>query len=146
MLKVKNFNELTNQELYEILKSRIAVFAVEQNIIYQDLDDIDYNSLHFFFMEDGIVSAYLRAFYVTDNIVKIGRVLTLKHGCGTGRKLLEQSLVVIKEKMKCKKICLEAQKYAVGFYEKFGFKITSGDFLEEGIIHNKMELEIEETL
>ena len=44
--------------------------------------------------------------------------------------------------MKCKKICLDAQKYAVGFYEKFGLKVTSEDFLEEGIVHNIMELKI----
>lgn len=146
MFQAKYFNELTNKELYEILKSRIDIFTVEQNIIYQDMDNIDYDSLHLFFMEEERVSAYLRVFYLDEEkkIVKIGRVLTLKHGCGKGRELLEKSLPVIKNKMKCKKICLDAQKYAVGFYEKFGFKVTSGDFLEEGIIHNKMELEIED--
>ena len=50
------------------------------------------------------------------------QVLTLQHGNGTGRNLLEQSLKAIKENMKCKKIVMDAQKYAVGFYEKFGFK------------------------
>ncbi len=139
-LIVKKFNELTTTELYEILKARAEIFIVEQNINYQDMDDIDYDSLHCFFMEDNKVIAYLRAFYIEENVVKIGRVLTLRHGNGTGRALLEQSLSVIRDRMNCKKICMNAQKHAVGFYEKFGFKVTSGDFLEEGVIHNAMEM------
>lgn len=46
---VKYFNELTTTELYEILKSRAEIFVVEQNCIYQDLDDKDYHSLHIFY-------------------------------------------------------------------------------------------------
>ena len=141
-LIAKQFNELTTTELYEILKARSEIFIMEQNILYQDMDDVDYESLHCFFVEDNKVVAYLRAFYNEDNVVKLGRVLTLKHGNGIGKDLLEQSLIAIKEKMKCKKICMDAQKYAVGFYEKFGFKVTSEDFLEEGVVHNTMELKI----
>ena len=141
-LIAKYFNELTTTELYEILKARSEIFIMEQNILYLDMDDVDYESLHCFFVEDNKVVAYLRAFYNEDNVVKLGRVLTLKHGNGIGKDLLEQSLIAIKEKMKCKKICMDAQKYAVGFYEKFGFKVTSEDFLEEGVVHNTMELKI----
>ena len=141
-LIAKHFNELTTTELYEILKARSEIFIMEQNILYQDMDDVDYDSLHCFFVEDNKVIAYLRAFYKEDNVVKLGRVLTLKHGNGIGKDLLEQSLIAIKEKIKCKKICMDAQKYAVGFYEKFGFKVTSEDFLEEGVVHNTMELKI----
>lgn len=139
---VKKFDELTTIELYEILKARAEIFIMEQEICYQDMDDVDYASLHCFFMEDQKVTAYLRAFYIEEGIVKIGRVLTLHHGNGTGRALFEQSLKIIKERMKCKKICMDAQKHAVGFYEKFGFQVTSEDFWEEGVIHNVMELEI----
>ena len=38
---VKTFNELTLEELYEILKVRAEVFVVEQNCAYQDLDELD---------------------------------------------------------------------------------------------------------
>ena len=140
----KKFNELSATEIYEILKARSEIFVIEQNIHYQDMDNIDYNSLHCFFMEDNKVVAYLRAFYQDDNkdIVRIGRVLTLKHRNGVGKNLMEQSLKSIKEKMDCKKICMNAQKYAVGFYEKFGFKVVSNEFLEEGIVHVVMELEL----
>lgn len=138
-LIVKKFNELTPTELYEILKSRAEIFIMEQNVNYQDMDDIDYDSLHCFFVEDNKVIAYLRAFYVEENVVRIGRVLTLKHGNGLGKELIEKSLIAIKEKMPCTKITMHAQKYAAGFYEKFGFKITSDDFMEDGIVHTTME-------
>lgn len=140
----KEFNELTNRELYEILKSRSEIFVMEQNINYQDMDNIDYNSLHCFIVENDRVVAYLRAFYQENNkeVVRIGRVLTLQHGNGVGKKLMELSLAAIIEKMNCKKICMHAQKHAIGFYEKFGFQVTSNEFLEEGVIHVKMELEL----
>ena len=106
------------------------------------MDDVDYDSLHCFFMENGRVTAYLRAFYADADTVKIGRVLTLVHGKGLGRRLMEESIKVRENKMPCKKIHLSAQKYAAGFYEKVGFEITSDDYLEEGIVHVSMDREI----
>ena len=38
-LQSKMFHELTTRELYEILKARAEIFVVEQNCVYQDLDD-----------------------------------------------------------------------------------------------------------
>ena len=72
----KTFDELTTKELYEILKSRSQIFTIEQNIHCQDMDDIDYNSLHCYIMDDNKVVAYLRAFSQDDNkyIVRVGRV------------------------------------------------------------------------
>ena len=141
---IKKFDELTTTELYEILKARAEIFIMEQNINYQDMDDIDYKSVHCFIQEGNKVIAYLRAFYKSEDksVVKIGRVLTLEHGKGVGRILLEAGLPAIREKMPCDKIYIEAQKHAIGFYEKFGFVITSGEFLEEGIIHVAMELNV----
>lgn len=143
-LKVKIFDELTAAELYEILKSRAEVFMLEQKIRCQDMDDIDYKSIHCFFQDDNRVTAYLRAYYKDDDTdtVHIGRVLTLRHGIGLGRELMIDSIKAIKEKTQCKKICMDAQKHAVGFYEKLGFKVTSNEFLEEGIVHVAMELEL----
>lgn len=143
-LIVKRFNDLTTTELYEILVARADIFITEQNIHYNDLDRIDYNSYHFFYLDDEKVNAYLRAFYENDDKkrLRIGRVLTRNHGNGLGRKLLTDSIKFIKENLECKTICMDAQKHAIGFYEKFGFKVTSDEFVEEGIIHVKMELEI----
>ena len=46
----KRFDELSTTELYEILKARSEIFVMEQNIHYQDMDDVDCRSLHCFFL------------------------------------------------------------------------------------------------
>ena len=51
--EAKYFDELTTKELYEILKARAEIFVVEQNCVYQDLDDTDCRSLHIFYEEEG---------------------------------------------------------------------------------------------
>jgi len=143
-LIIKTFQELDTKELYEILKARASIFIMEQNINYQDMDDIDYKSIHFFYMENDKVVAYLRAFYKDDDkeTVQIGRVLTLEHGKGLGKKLIENSLPEIKKRLPSKKIMMDAQTHAISFYEQFGFDVTSEEFLEEGIMHVQMELEL----
>ncbi|MCR4891162.1 MAG: GNAT family N-acetyltransferase [Lachnospiraceae bacterium] len=138
----KFFNELTTKELYEILKARAEIFVVEQNCVYQDLDDRDYESLHVFFEEDVKVTAYLRAFYRDDSVVQIGRVLTLQHGTGLGGKLLKEGIAQVKEKMNPRQLYIEAQCYAIEYYEREGFKVCSEEFLEDGIPHVQMTLDL----
>ena len=138
----KYFDELTTRELYEILKSRAEIFVVEQNCVYQDLDGKDYDSLHVFFEEDGKIKAYLRAFRKNDHTVQIGRVLTLQHGTGLGGKLLKEGIRIVRERMNPRYIYIEAQCYATGYYERQGFKICSDEFLEDGIPHVQMILEM----
>ena len=136
----KKFDELSTRELYEILKSRAEIFVVEQSIKYVDMDGIDYNSLHCYIEDGGRVAAYLRAFYDEDGSVKIGRVLTLAHGKGVGRVLMEKSLAAIREKLPTHLIYVNAQQHARGFYEKLGFVTVSDVFYEENIPHIRMEL------
>ena len=138
----KKFDELTNVEVYEILKSRAEIFVKEQKIIYLDMDDIDYDSFHMFYTDGKRVVAYLRAFYIDDkkDVIKFGRVLTLDHGKGIGGKFLNDCIKYVKDKHIANKIYLESQSYATGYYEKAGFKIISDEFMEEGIPHKKMEL------
>ncbi len=139
---VKSFSELSTTELYEIIKSRAEIFLLEQNIVCQDLDDTDYESLHCFFFDGKRVKAYLRAFSLEDGVVTIGRVLTLEHGKGLGGELMKRSIEEIKKRFNCKKITMHAQKHAVGFYEKLGFCTVSDEFLEEGVVHVTMEMEV----
>lgn len=138
----KFFDQLTTAELYEILKTRSEIFVIEQKCIYQDIDDKDYESLHVFSWENGRVTAYLRAFYKENNIVQMGRVLTLYHGRGLGGRLLKAGLEEIKKKFQVTEIYIEAQCYAVGFYAKEGFEICSDEFLEDGIPHVQMRLKL----
>ncbi|MBO5224162.1 MAG: GNAT family N-acetyltransferase [Clostridia bacterium] len=135
----KFFSELTTKELYEIVRARTEVFLMEQKIICRDFDGEDYNCLHCFITDNGKVVAYLRAFKKSDSTVKIGRVLSVTHGVGLGRELMQKSTLAIKEMLKCTKIVLHAQKHAQGFYEKLGYVTTSEDFWEEDILHVAME-------
>ena len=139
-LEVRFFEELTTRELYEIVRSRTEIFLLEQHIICQDFDRVDYDALHCFLEEDGKVFAYLRAFAVGEGVVKVGRVLSIMHGMGHGTKLMTEALPYIREKFGANQIVVHAQKTAQGFYEKMGFIVTSEDYLEEGILHVTMEL------
>lgn len=143
MFIAKTFDELTTREIYKILKARAAVFVVEQNIVYQDMDDKDYDSLHVYCEEDGKVTAYLRAFETEPGVVRMGRVLTLQHGQGLGSKLLEYGLDEIRQRYSPKTIVIDSQCHAIGFYEKVGFEVCSDEFLEEGVMHVKMELKMQ---
>ncbi len=137
-MKAKFFDELTTRQLYEIVRSRTEIFLLEQKIICQDFDGVDYEALHCFIEEEGRVVAYLRA-YKTEEGVKIGRVLSLTHNKGLGRRLMVEAIPVIREKFACGKIVVHAQKQAQGFYEKLGFRTVSAEYLEEGIPHITMQ-------
>lgn len=138
----KKFNDLSLTELYEIIKSRNEIFLLEQNIVCQDLDDIDYRSIHCFFFDGKRVKGYLRAFYSDTDVVTIGRVLTLEHKKGLGSELMKRSIEEIKAHFNCKKIKVHAQKQALEFYKKMGFHIVSDEFLEEGVVHLTMEMDV----
>ncbi len=143
-LILKHFNELTTTELYEILKTRFEIFVTEQECIYQDLDDKDQDAFHVFcWNENKRVAACLRVFWKDEKegVAQIGRVVTLEHGKGLGGKLLHKGVEVATEKLNAKKIYLEAQEYAIGYYAKEGFKVVSDVFMEDGIPHVKMERE-----
>ncbi len=142
-IRTKRFEELTTAELYEILRCRAEVFIVEQNCVYQDLDDEDSRSTHIYIETNGKILAYLR---VIDPGVKypaasIGRVLTMKEARGKGlaRLLMEEAIKLAKEKSPVVEI--EAQAYLREFYKSLGFTATSEEFMLEGRLHLSMKLE-----
>lgn len=140
-LFVKSFQQLTAQELFEIYKARTAVFIVEQNCPYQDVDDTDLSALHLFLRDESGIKAYLRVFEKDAGTAHIGRVLTTERSCGYGAEILKAGIGAAREIMKKDSIYLEAQSYATGFYEREGFRIISGEFLEDNIPHVQMILD-----
>lgn len=143
-LIVKRFEELSAEELYEILKVRAAVFVVEQNCVYQDLDEKDKAAFHIYLKDDEGIQAYLRVLDagVSFDEVGIGRVLSMKRRCGLATEILKAGIEVAKQRLNARAIKLEAQVYAKELYEKQGFVQTSKEFLEDGIPHIEMMLEI----
>ncbi len=54
---IKSFNKLTTNELYAILRLRSEVFVVEQDCVYQDLDDKDKKAIHVMGWYDNTIVA-----------------------------------------------------------------------------------------
>ncbi len=137
---LKHFSELSNRELYEILRVRVSVFVVEQTCPYQEIDEADFDAYHLFLTdESGHIRAYLRIFEKDADFVRLGRILTAERGTGLGLKLIFEGMRVSETLYGRRRFYVEAQSYAIGFYEKAGFRVVSEEFLEDGIPHVKME-------
>ena len=138
---IKKFEELTLNELYNIMKLRSIVFVVEQNCVYQDLDDIDKISYHFFIKGNGDnIKACLRIFVKDEETAQIGRVVTdeKERRKGLASNLIKKGIEFCKKEMKKNKVYLEGQVYCKDLYLHLGFNIISDEFLEDGIPHYKM--------
>ena len=138
---IKKFEELTLNELYNIMKLRSIVFVVEQNCVYQDLDDIDKISYHFFIKgNDDNIKAYIRIFEKDEETAQIGRVVTdeKERRKGLASNLIKKGIEFCKKEMKKNKVYLEGQVYCKDLYLHLGFNIISDEFLEDGIPHYKM--------
>lgn len=85
-LFVKQFEELTAGELFEILKLRVSVFVVEQKCAYQEIDDADRAAYHVWLSEEGKIRAYLRVLPAGTVFpeVSIGRVIAVERRKGLG--------------------------------------------------------------
>ncbi len=143
-LVIKRFEELSNKELYNILKLRSEVFVVEQKCSYVDMDDIDYDALHIYFKEENNIIAYLRLFMINESekTAKIGRVISAKRRGGIGTKLLKEGILAAKKELCANILIVDAQSYVKDFYAKSGFIEISDEFLETGIPHVRMELSL----
>lgn len=143
---IKRFDQLTTDELYEILSLRVSVFVVEQNCPYQELDGNDKGAYHVWLKDENGIQAYLRVLDkgVTLEEVAIGRVVTRQRRIGLGSRILETGIDVAREKFGADRIMLEAQVYARCLYEKAGFRQVGDEFLEDGIPHIPMLLDITE--
>lgn len=141
---VKHFGELTAEEFHAICKLRVSVFVVEQKCPYQEIDDADKSAYHVWLHENGEILAYLRVLPagVNHDEVSLGRVISVKRRCGFGTRVLNEGIRVAKEKFGAEIIVIEAQTYARSFYENAGFVRISDEFLEDGIPHIKMRLDI----
>ena len=98
-LIIKRFDELTNVELYEVLKLRSQVFVVEQNCIYQDIDDRDQDAVHLFYRDEDGIQSYLRVMDKSEhnNKITIGRVVSRKRRSGLATALLKEGIKLAEE-------------------------------------------------
>lgn len=141
---LKTFQQLTNIELYNILKERTEVFVVEQNCPYPEVDGKDVQSYHLFREEKGEIIAYLRILPpgVSYEELSIGRVLVKKayRGQKLAQQLMTEALHFIHNELKEPTVKIQAQEYLSQFYESFGFEAISEVYLEDNIPHIDMIL------
>ena len=145
MIRFKNFHfdYLDKKDLYNILKLRSEVFVLEQNCIYQDLDDIDFNAHHVLaFLEGRLVghSRIIKKGFRYKNYSSIGRLVLKKEyrGYGNGFNLMKYSLDTCKTLYPDDNIKISAQCYLKSFYENLGFIKKGENYLEDGIPHCSM--------
>ena len=141
--KIKKFDELSLNQLYEITRSRYKVFIEEQKIICEEeLDGLDDKCIHVFLEEEEKVVAYCRIVpkgMHYENI-SIGRVLVLKEfrRKGIAQEMLNKTVEYIKANFQENKIILSSQLYAKELYESVGFIVESDIYDEAEIPHVKM--------
>jgi len=142
IFNIKRFNELSTHELYVILQLRSEVFVVEQDCVYQDLDNKDQNAYHVLGVLDNEIVAYARIFKPGDNFLEssIGRIVVKKEfrKFQYGYKLVENSIQFIENNLQQNTILISAQSYLTKFYNSLGFIRVGEEYLEDGIPHIKM--------
>lgn len=140
---IKKFQELSLNELYQLLQLRSEVFIVEQNCVYQDIDGKDEKALHLLGTFENEIVAYVRIFKPSDYFeeASIGRVVVKQNYRNRkwGYDLMQKAIEVTKSELKETNITISAQLYLQKFYENLGFVKTSEVYLEDDIEHIQMK-------
>jgi ElaA protein len=141
------YSDLSKDDLYEILKVRQDVFVVEQNCVYQDVDDLDDKSWHLIAWDMNNsggknIVAYLRVVLPGYKYKEpsMGRVLTIQQAryTGLGKQLIKEALINIEVVFPNQPIRISSQEYLIKFYNSFGFTVVSEPYDEDGISHIEM--------
>jgi ElaA protein len=144
--KIKSFEELSVHELYDIMRLRSAIFVVEQNCVYLDLDGKDKVALHLYGEFEGEIVAHSRLFKpgISFENASIGRVVVDANYRDRkwGHDLMREAIAGIKNHFGESKITIGAQLYLKKFYESHGFVQTSEMYLEDDIPHIEMKKEL----
>ena len=139
---IKRFNELSTHELYAVLQLRAEVFVVEQDCVYQDLDNKDLDAYHVLGVLDTKIVAYARIFKPGDYFLEssIGRIVVKKEfrKFQYGYQLVQNSILFIENNLQQNTILISAQSYLTKFYNSLGFTQVGEEYLEDGIPHIKM--------
>ncbi|WP_428943596.1 GNAT family N-acetyltransferase [Pantoea sp. FN060301] len=141
----RHHSQLSAAQLYQLLALRNAVFIVEQNCPYQDIDGADLagENRHLLGMSGDRLMACARLLAPAEasKPVKIGRVIVASEARGLrlGNQLMEQALACCAAHWLQHKVRLSAQAHLEQFYGSFGFKTVSDVYLEDNIPHIDME-------
>jgi ElaA protein len=147
------FSELSALEVHDILLARSAVFVVEQDCVFQDVDGADPHSYHLMGRSPsapgegrgeghGALLAYCRLIPPGVKFAEpsIGRVLTTvpARRSGVGRRLMREAVAHASALWPGMALRIGAQVYLERFYGEFGFEKCSEPYDEDGIAHVQM--------
>ena len=135
----QRFEELSTDQLYELLRFRQNIFVVEQRSPYPDLDGLDLDAWHLTARAEGALVGCLR---LIPRPLRIGRVAVAsplrRHGLG--RRVMDEALLRCREHHPGRFVALTAQAHLVPFSRGFGFEPTGEPFDDYGLTHVEMEL------
>ena len=143
---VKKYEDLSNKQIHQIFQARSEVFVVEQECVYQDVDNKDRDAYHCFIMdENDYLIAYLRILnkgVSYKDAPSIGRVLVTSpyRKKEYGKAIMTEAIQYLFDVLKETKIIISAQQYLTAFYTSFGFKQVGDAYLEDNIPHIEMVL------
>ena len=144
-LHIKTFDQLTTSELYELLRVRSEVFVVEQDCVYQDVDNNDQTAIHIWLTKGDKTVAMCRICPEGTKLAStsIGRVITTERGKGYGMQIMKIAINTVMERIPdADHLEIEAQLTKQKFYERLGFVATSEPFMMEGLMHLEMKLDL----
>jgi ElaA protein len=135
-------DDLTARQLYKLFAARSAVFVVEQNCVYQDMDGLDLDARHLVGWSGDELGACLRLLAPGAKYpeASLGRVVTtsLVRGSGIGREMLALAVRRLDQDYPGHASRIGAQAHLQKFYGEFGFRTVSDVFMEDGIPHVEM--------
>jgi ElaA protein len=123
---------------------RRVVFIEEQGVSEADeVDDLDDVAIHLLAYRDGSPVGTARLL-VHGSVGKVGRVCVVRsaRGTGLGAALMRAAVDQFRAMPGLHKVKLGAQSHATGFYEALGFTVVGEPFLDAGIVHREMVLDL----
>ncbi|MBY5992955.1 GNAT family N-acetyltransferase [Ferrimonas balearica] len=137
------FDELDGHRLYALLRLREQVFMLEQNSLYEDLDDQDQAAAHLLVEQGGELVGYLRLLHVQAGPLKLGRIVLSPsvRGSGLGPTLIQAGIDEAHQRFPGRPIKISAQLALKDYYQRFGFAVCSEPYDDGGVLHLDMVLE-----
>jgi ElaA protein len=133
--------DLDPATLYALLQLRVQVFVVEQKSAYQELDgrDLESSTRHYWLGGVGDpepVLGCVRLLKDPDGRYRVSRLCLGQEsrGQGLGRRLMDAALAEVGDD----DCVADAQRYLVGFYERYGFAADGEPYDWDGIEHVPM--------
>lgn len=141
-IKVLPYEDLSRDQLYDILQLRAQIFVVEQDCVYQDLDGKDRDAFHLIARENHRIIGTARIFkpgYNCDEAC-FGR-LSIEESYrerGYAHTMINEIHSFIKKEFGSVGVRIEAQNHLRAFYSKHGYKAEGATYNLDNIEHIQM--------